>query len=241
MKKIFVLYLSIAFIGMSLMRVYGQDTVKKPRAVKPANAYYNKSKYPYKRVVIPAGPVQAKDTSKTALQANANAPTDKSLNGQYQYLLSKVYYYQQPLVGAFHKSFMDTLMQARRDLRDVKGKFAAQSKTIDSLESSAKASDESLAASNSRVNSISMFGIDLDKTTYNLVMWGLVVVIGLIAIIVIARSGANSREAKYRTQLYNELEEEYKNYKAKANEKEKKLARELQTERNKLDELLGRG
>jgi hypothetical protein len=41
--------------------------------------------------------------------------------------------------------------------------------------------------------------------------------------------------------LYNELDEEYKAYKVKSNEKEKKLARELQTERNKLDELLGRG
>jgi hypothetical protein len=72
-------------------------------------------------------------------------------------------------------------------------------------------------------------------------MWGLVIVFGLTAAIVIARSGAHSREAKYRIKLYNELDEEYKAYKVKSNEKEKKLARELQTERNKLDELLGRG
>jgi len=66
-----------------------------------------------------------------------------------------------------------------------------------------------------------------------------VIIFGVIAVVVIGRSGANTREAKYRTQLYNELEEEYKNYKVKANEKEKKLARELQTERNRLDDLLG--
>jgi len=72
-------------------------------------------------------------------------------------------------------------------------------------------------------------------------MWGLVIGFGAIAAIVIAKSGNNSREATYRIKLYNELEEEYKVYKAKANEKEKKLARELQTERNKLDELTGKG
>ena len=60
-------------------------------------------------------------------------------------------------------------------------------------------------------------------------------------IVVISRSAAYRREAKHRTELYSELEEEYKTFKTKANDKEKKLARELQTERNKLDELLGRG
>jgi hypothetical protein len=62
-----------------------------------------------------------------------------------------------------------------------------------------------------------------------------------LPLLVIASSGAHRREANYRSKLYNELEEDYKTYKAKANEKEKKLARELQTERNKLDELLGKG
>ncbi|NNU34318.1 hypothetical protein HK413_09460 [Mucilaginibacter sp. S1162] len=72
-------------------------------------------------------------------------------------------------------------------------------------------------------------------------MWGLVLIVGAIAGVVLARSGGARKEAAYRTTLYNELEEEFKTYKAKANEKEKKLARELQTERNKLDELTGRG
>ena len=72
-------------------------------------------------------------------------------------------------------------------------------------------------------------------------MWGLVVFFGVIAFAVIARSAGYRREATYRTQLYTELEEEFKTFKTKANDKEKKLARELQTERNKLDDLLGRG
>ncbi|MNR57583.1 hypothetical protein D3C85_1783930 [compost metagenome] len=58
--------------------------------------------------------------------------------------------------------------------------------------------------------------------------------------IVIARSAKNIKEAKHRTQLYNEVADEYQGYKSKAVEKERKLARELQDERNKLDELNGR-
>jgi len=86
-----------------------------------------------------------------------------------------------------------------------------------------------------------MFGIVLTKSTYNLVMFGLVIVLAIALTVVILTTAKHKYEAKHRTELYEEIEEEYKNYKAKANEKELRLARELQTERNKLDELLGRG
>ena len=47
--------------------------------------------------------------------------------------------------------------------------------------------------------------------------------------------------AKYRTELYDEISNEYQSYKSRTNEKEKKLARELQDERNKLEEYKTRG
>ena len=135
---------------------------------------------------------------------------------------------------------MDTLKLARTALKAAQSNVAAQTKTIDSLQIAAKTTDQSLNDATNRVNAISLFGIEMAKPTYNLIMWGLVILLAAIAGIVISRSGVYSHEAKYRTQLYNELDEEYKTFKAKANEKEKKLARELQTERNKLDDLLGR-
>ena len=52
--------------------------------------------------------------------------------------------------------------------------------------------------------------------------------------------GGTGTKQNTGTKLYSELEDEFKAYKTKAIDKEKKLARELQTERNKLDELLGR-
>jgi hypothetical protein len=249
MKKIIALCLSIVFAAISLDFSYGQDSLKKAATAKPAKlnpytrgneaGYYHRATHPYQKVV--ATGVKPADSTNAQAVKPADVPADKSLNGQYQYLLTKVYYYQQPIIGAFHKSIMDTLELARKALKDAKATAALQTKTIDSLQASEKANGESLSASNARVNSISMFGLKLDKTTYNLAMWGLVLLFGVIAVVVIARSGANTREARYRTQLYNELDEEYKTYKTKANEKEKKLARELQTERNKLDDLLGRG
>lgn len=188
-----------------------------------------------KKAAIATAPIVSApiDTAPTA----APVVVDKSLNSQYQYLLTKVYNYQQPFVAALWKNVMDTLNTSRRKLKSIEATVATQTKTITDLQADVASKDASLEAS----DTIDLAGVTLSKSTYNLIMWGLVIVATAIAVIVIARSGSNKNEAAYRTQLYNELDEEFKVYKAKANEKEKKLARELQTERNKVDELMGRG
>jgi hypothetical protein len=180
-------------------------------------------------------PPPAAKTDTIATQAPPKI--DKSLYGQYQYLLTKVYNYQKPFVAAMWKNYNDTLRSVRNELKAANGKIADQAKTTTGLQADVAAKEQAL----SQTDSISFLGIDFSKRTYNIVMWGLVLIIAIIAGVVIAQSGGHRKEATYRTTLYNELEEEFKTFKAKANEKEKKLARELQTERNKLDELTGRG
>jgi hypothetical protein len=239
MNKLPIFQFVILFTCFTLA-LHAQDSVKKVPVTKSAvvNPY---SKYKYKPA---AGAYSSRvaDSTKAAIATTKPAvPTDNSLNGQYQYLLTKVYFYQQPLLNAFHKSITDTLIQARQGLKASQAKLAVANKIIDSLQTGIKANEQTLAESNQKVNQVSFIGIAVTKETYNWIMWGLVLVFGAIAAIVIARSGSSTREAKYRTQLYSELEEEYRVYKVKSVEKEKKMARELQTERNKIDELLGRG
>jgi len=242
MMKLFKL--QILFITLILSYsglTYAQDTTKKiatvkTSAVKPAYSTYKKPVTPAGNAAVTA-PVQQRPVA----PVQPAAPVDKSLRGQYQYLLTKVYNYQQPLVAALFKNYSDTLHVTRKQLTEAKATLAEQTKTIDTLKASAATKDQSLAQSKAKVDEVSLLGVPLSKSTYNLIMWGLVIGFGVIAAIVIARSGSHSREASYRIKLYNELEEEYKAYKTKANEKEKKLARELQTERNKNDELTGKG
>ncbi|MDN5284089.1 MAG: hypothetical protein JWR38_363 [Mucilaginibacter sp.] len=240
MNKYFLFSICVlmtVFFG-NVNRVIAQDTVKKavvtkPAVVKPAVA----------KPIAPAyhPPVYNKYAQPKATAADSVLVKDKSLNGQYQYLLSKLFHYQQPLASALWKNMRDTLNTDRRKLAEVQAKLATQTKDISALKTDVTSKDQTLSESNAKRDEINLLGISFTKASYNLLMWGLVIAFGVIAAIVIARSGAHSREARYRIKLYEELDEEYKNYKSKANEKEKKLARELQTERNKLDELLGRG
>jgi len=172
---------------------------------------------------------------------------DPSLKGQYEALLSKSKtYYTYKLINpvrltAFYRSVADSIRKERVSSRSAQAKITAQARTIDTLNSQIKGNESSLESTNAKVNEISFLGIPFSKTTYNTLVWSIIIVLALALAFVVIRSAKNIHEAKYRTELYEEVSKEYQTFKVKANEKEKKLARELQDERNKLDELRTRG
>jgi len=172
---------------------------------------------------------------------------DPSLKGQYEALLSKSKtYYTYKLINpvrltAFYRSVADSIRKERVSNRSAQAKITAQARTIDTLNSQIKGNESSLESTNAKVNEISFLGIPFSKTTYNTLVWSIIIVLALALAFVVIRSAKNIHEAKYRTELYEEVSKEYQTFKVKANEKEKKLARELQDERNKLDELRTRG
>jgi uncharacterized membrane protein len=234
---------TVLFICLTISVTYAQDSTKravpsKVVVVNP-NIKYKTNKYHQHTKADSAAKAKPQQTTQIKPDTQVAAPViyDKSLKGQYKYVLSKVYHYQQPLVYSLWRSVSDTLNADRRKLKDVQNKLNLKNKAIDSLKTTAADKEQSLAALNDR---IVFFGIPFSKTFYSVMVWGLVVLFGITAVVVVARSANFRRVAKERTLLYTELEEEFKAFKIKANDKEKKLARELQTERNKLDDLLGR-
>ncbi|HKG08841.1 MAG TPA: hypothetical protein VKB19_20390 [Pedobacter sp.] len=172
--------------------------------------------------------------------------TDPTLTGQYQLLLSKSrsldgYKVVNPdRLSIFWKNVRDTLATTRKRLIISREESRSYQNEIAQLKQQVTGTQTSLATSNARLNEINFLGIGFTKANYNIFVWGLITALGLALTIIILRSAKNIHEAKYRTSLYEEINQEYQNYKVKANEKEKKLARELQDERNKLEELKGR-
>ena len=239
---------------------YAQDTTKAKTAkpaftpgakppipgAKPFGAKPGVAKYPYHAAGTYQAPAPKPQvpSATTAPGAQPGTPvytetpvsTDKTLSGQYQYVLSKTYHYQQTMIAALWKNVNDTLNAEKKALKGVQPKLAAQGRTIDSLRNDVKL----LTEAQTHQDSIDFMGVEMSKTAYNMTMWGLVVVLAVGLILVILRTGGAGREAKYRTQLYDELNEEFTAFKAKSKDKELKMARELQTERNKVDELMGR-
>jgi DNA anti-recombination protein RmuC len=80
----------------------------------------------------------------------------------------------------------------------------------------------------------------LGNVSNNILLWGLVVLLAAGIVFVVYRSRSSVQEVKEQIERYEELSTEFREYKNKAAEKERKLARELQNERNLVDELKAR-
>ncbi|WP_412466148.1 hypothetical protein [Pedobacter sp. KLB.chiD] len=172
--------------------------------------------------------------------------TDPSLNGQYQFMLKKSKsLYGAKLINpnrlsALWKSVNDTLKKERRQLQEARQEIKTQADHISSLKGEVTGKENSLANATASVNEIKFLGISFNKGTYNTMVWTIIIVLGIGLAFVIFQSGKLRHEAKYRTELYQEVADEFQAHKVKAKDKEMKLARELQDERNKWDEGRGR-
>lgn len=179
--------------------------------------------------------------------AQDTTKVDPSLKGQYQLMISKSrvidgYKLINPgRLSTFYKNLRDTLNTERKELSAARVKINEQQKSIADLQAQMEGKESSLATSNAKLNEITFLGISFTKSKYNTIVWTLIVILGIALAILIIRSAKLLHEAKYRSTLYDEVAAEYQNYKVKANDKEKKLARELQDERNKFEEYRSTG
>jgi hypothetical protein len=227
-QKLFILIL--IFLAQNLL---AQTTVNSSKN-KPTIQSTTKSVQTFAKKPIPYSRI---DTAKN---------TDPSLKGQYQFMLSRSktingYKLINPTrLSSLWQSITDTIRKERLELSKDRSKIIEQQQTITNLQAEVSGKENSLIDSNSKLNEINFLGISFTKGSYQMMVWSIIVILALALFVVIARSTRNILEAKHRTQLYDEISSEYQAYKTKANEQQRKLARELQDERNIVEELKGR-
>ncbi len=138
------------------------------------------------------------------------------------------------------KNISDTLNKERALVNDARAKQGSNDRAVIASKTELENAKKELELSTARVDQISFLGLYVEKRTYNMIMWGLVFLLAGLIAFTVYRSNSSVKEARYRTGLYNDLSEEFQKHKINSNEKEKKLARELQTERNRIAELTAR-
>lgn len=84
---------------------------------------------------------------------------------------------------------------------------------------------------------ISFFGIPINKWLFNILVLAVVAGLSLFILLLLGRTRLVNNAMKEKLDSLQSITDEFEQYKRKALEKEKKLSRELQTERNKLLEL----
>ncbi|WP_304068261.1 hypothetical protein [Pedobacter glucosidilyticus] len=170
-----------------------------------------------------------------------------SLNAQYENIVEKANNYQeykvinQNQIKSLWKNTTDSLKSNQAKLDKAQSQINKQQLEINQLKKLLSEKNNHLSkALNAKDEILLLSFVPLSKAAYQTTMWGLIIFLLGLATFLILRTKNFRKEALYRIKLFNDLNDEFKNYKIKANDNEKKLARALQDERNKLDELFRR-
>ena len=166
----------------------------------------------------------------TTISAQAQKP-GTTLNQQYQDVIVRSGSYQgfkqirKDKLELFWKNITDTLAKEKALLNEAKAKMGGSEDLVSQSKTELELVQKQLDESKASVNQVSLLGIPLEKGTYSMLMWGIVLTLAAALAFALYRNKAANSEARYRTELYHELTEEYQKHKVSANDKEKKLAR----------------
>ncbi|WP_250432675.1 tRNA (guanine-N1)-methyltransferase [Hanstruepera flava] len=128
---------------------------------------------------------------------------------------------------------IDSLETIRKDLFDTQAIVNTQAKEINELKTNLTNTQSTLDATNKEKDSMSLFGMQMSKTNYNVLMWsmlGILLALLLLFIYKFKNSNAVTKEAKNNLA---EIEEEFEEHRRNALEREQKVRRQLQDEINK--------
>lgn len=168
---------------------------------------------------------------------------DRSLSGQFNNLKERSNSYQEYKVvkltslNEFWNNVEDSLAAVQREIIIANNEILMQKSRLDSLNQTLNAREEELQKSEYDIAHLTVLGMDIQKESYVTFTWGVFFVLLLLLAIAIAKYRSSNKVAVEKKADFEGLSEELNECKQKAREKEIKLMRELQTERNHIEEL----
>lgn len=131
------------------------------------------------------------------------------------------------------RNTLDSISKIKKVSIEKDNTIKKHANTITTLENNINTLNKDLATSNSKVDNISLFGLLLKKSTYNTILWSIIIILLISLLFFIykfKRSNYDTNEAK---SSLNDVEQEFEQFRKKTLEKEQKLRRQLQDEINK--------
>lgn len=122
----------------------------------------------------------------------------------------------------------------QEEIKTLENKINEQEAAALKVSSDLESTQQNLEATNLEKDSINLFGTQMKKEVYQTTMWTIIgiLLLGLLLFVYkFKNSNTLTKEAQYKL---NETDTEFEDYRRKALEKEQKLGRQLQDERNKL-------
>jgi len=169
---------------------------------------------------------------------------ESSIDNQFEYILKKSGNFKgtngQPYEAVKRSMFlalrahtMDSLKTVHKNLAETQAVVKTQAKEIADLKANLSNTKVDLEKTDSEKNNMALFGMQMSKINYNVLMWSIIG--GLLALLLFfifkfKSSNAITREANHNLA---EIEEEFDEHRRTALEREQKVRRQLQDEINK--------
>lgn len=125
------------------------------------------------------------------------------------------------------------IAELKDEIASAKQGAQLQKKKIADLEEKLTAMEADLAAVTAEKDAITFLGMPFSKAGYKTVMWGIVAVLVLALALFVVRFKKSHIHTKEARKNLAETEKEFEAYRAKSLEKEQRLGRLLQDEKNK--------
>lgn len=167
------------------------------------------------------------------------APTqpEGSIDAQFNYLITRsrsqdanFKIVRRSNIDIVRRNTLDTINQLKTQVSDLQTANSSTAATAASLQDSIQQLGRSLDAEQAKTDSISFLGMDLDKSSYHLLVWAIIAVLALAFFITFF----SYRKAKVDTDEYkrtvDQIQEELQTSKKRAMEREQVLKRQLMDE-----------
>ena len=141
--------------------------------------------------------------------------------------------YKEPQLNEFHKVVMDTIASLKKKITINKTEITKLQNKIELLKKQGSETQTKLDESLSKESSLVTLGIEFDKTAFPPLMYGIIVLLTLTTLVILFLFFRSNMITKETKKIYNDISEEFDAQKKRSLERETKLNRELQTERNK--------
>jgi chromosome segregation ATPase len=168
-----------------------------------------------------------------------------TLDRQFEELIETSNNYQQYKIieevqmNILRKNTYEHIKELNENITSLENSITAKENRMVTLKSEVIALNTRLTYVNSEKDSLNFLGFQTSKGVYNTVVWTILGILTFLFIFMSLRFKSNNTTTKAANKQLQTIEEELEEFRRKSIEKEQKLGRQLQDERNKLSKMKG--
>ncbi len=172
-----------------------------------------------------------------------SVPSAPSLGQQYQELIGKAESYNEykviknSVLSQYNKAVQDTIALSKTTILSLENMVNEQANQINQHSSKITSLENQLAESEKLRNSLTFLGIPLGKRFYHTIVWLIIAGLAVFSTFAYTSFVRGNIVAKKTAKDKEIIEIQFEEHRKTAHEKQLKMARELQTERNLVEEL----